>query len=72
MSILVRTQSLPAPKLSKLFAGKAFIYTAEAYYKWQPFNHVLIVGGLQYIANPAYNFDENSLWLGSIKFRMTF
>jgi porin len=53
-------------------AGERNQYTAEAYYKWQLFNHVLIVGGLQYIANPAYDSEEDSLWLGSIKVRTTF
>jgi len=47
-------------------------YTVEAYYKWQLFNHVLIVGGLQYTANPANTLENNNLWLGNIKIRMTF
>lgn len=47
-------------------------YFAEGYYKWQVYSHVLVVPGVQYIRNPAYNEYDNHIWLASIKCRLTF
>lgn len=44
----------------------------EAYYKWQAFNHILLVPGIQRINKPSYNTDKDQLWMATLKFRMTF
>ncbi len=47
-------------------------YTLEAYYKWQPFRHLLVVPDLQYIIDPAFNPSQDALWIAGVKLRATF
>ncbi len=47
-------------------------YITEGYYKWQGSKHILLVPSIQYIRNPAGNEDENSIFLVSLKCRITF
>ena len=47
-------------------------YALEAYYKWQPHQHLLIVPDVQYIIDPAYNTSEDRLWVVGVRMRATF
>ncbi len=47
-------------------------YTLEGYYKWQVFNHILLVPSVQWIRNPSHNQAEDQLWLAALKCRVTF
>lgn len=47
-------------------------YTAEMYYRFQLFQHVSVTPDFQYLANPALNLDEDSIWVAGLRARVVF
>jgi hypothetical protein len=47
-------------------------YLLETYYRWQALDHPQLVPSLQYIVDPAYNPEEDSLWVFAVRMRATF
>ena len=45
--------------------------TAEAFYRIQLAQNLAITPSVQYLADPALNPDEDEIWIGSIRTRLT-
>ena len=47
-------------------------YTAEMYYRFQLFQHASVTPNIQYLANPALNPDQDSIWVAGLRARVVF
>ena len=47
-------------------------YTIETYYRMQVLNHLQIVPDVQLLLNPAFNPDEDRIWIFSLRARLVF
>ena len=47
-------------------------YTAEMYYRFQLFQHASVTPNFQYLADPALNPDEDSIWVAGLRARVVF
>lgn len=47
-------------------------YSAEAFYRFEPVPGIQITPDLQYIVNPAYAPDHDTIWVGGLRVRLVF
>jgi porin len=47
-------------------------YTIETYYRLQVLNHLQVTPDLQLLFNPAFNPDEDRVWIFSLRARLVF
>ena len=47
-------------------------YTIESYYRLQLFSRLQLVPSIQYIHNPAFDIDRDTVWIGSMRVRAVF